>query len=110
MLVVVMMMLMPVLMLMLMLIIVLVLMLMLMIVLVLMLVLMLVLFTRAAATMYMRLFCHVSLLHFIPFLAFPSFLYRLQSYDMFAATGLHFKGKKVKKGWRLGKGKTKSEK
>ena len=84
MLVVVMMMLM----LMLMLIIVLVLMLMLMIVLVLM------LFTRAAATMYMRLFCHVSLLHFIPFLAFPSFLYRLQSYDMFAATGLHFKGKK----------------
>ena len=88
MLVVVMMMLMPVLMLMLMLIIVLVLMLMLMIV------LMLVLFTRAAATMSMRLFCHVSLLHFIPFLAFPSFLYRLQSYDMFAATGLHFKGKK----------------
>ena len=82
MLVVVMMMLMPVLMLMLMLIIVLVLM------------LMLVLFTRAAATMSMRLFCHVSLLHFIPFLAFPSFLYRLQSYDMFAATGLHFKGKK----------------
>ena len=67
MLVVVMMMLMPVLMLMLMLIIVLVLMLMLMIV------LMLVLFTRAAATMYMRLFCHVSLLHFIPFLAFLSF-------------------------------------
>ena len=91
MLVVVMMMLMPVLMLMLMLIIVLVLMLMLMIV------LMLVLFTRAAATMSMRLFCHVSLLHFIPFLAFPSFLYRLQSYDMFAATGLHFKGKKVKR-------------
>ena len=86
MLVVVMIMLMPVLMLML--IIVLVLMLMLMIV------LMLVLFTRAAATMSMRLFCHVSLLHFIPFLAFPSFLYRLQSYDMFAATGLHFKGKK----------------
>ena len=77
---------------------------------VLMLLLMLVLFTRAAATMSMRLFCHVSLLHFIPFLAFPSFLYRLQSYDMFAATGLHFKGKKVKKGWRLGKGKTKSEK
>ena len=67
MLVVVMMMLMPVLMLMLMLIIVLVLMLMLMIVLV------LVLFTRAAATMSMRLFCHVSLLHFIPFLAFLSF-------------------------------------
>ena len=65
MLVVVMMMLMPVLMLML--IIVLVLMLMLMIVLVLM------LFTRAAATMSMRLFCHVSLLHFIPFLAFLSF-------------------------------------
>ena len=91
MLVVVMMMLMPVLMLMLMLIIMLVLMLMLMIVLVLM------LFTRAAATMSMRLFCHVSLLHFIPFLAFPSFLYRLQSYDMFAATGLHFKGKKVKR-------------
>ena len=110
MLVVVMMMLMPVLMLMLMLIIVLVLMLMLMIVLMLVLMLVLVLFTRAAATMSMRLFCHVSLLHFIPFLAFPSFLYRLQSYDMFAATGLHFKGKKVKKGWRLGKGKTKSEK
>lgn len=91
MLVVVMMMLMPVLMLMLMIVLVLMLMLMLMIV------LMLVLFTRAAATMSMRLFCHVSLLHFIPFLAFPSFLYRLQSYDMFAATGLHFKGKKVKR-------------
>ena len=75
MLVVVMMMLMPVLMLMLMLmlIIVLVLMLMLMIVLMLVLMLVLVLFTRAAATMYMRLFCHVSLLHFIPFLAFLSF-------------------------------------
>ena len=66
----------------------------LMLMLMLMLVLMIVLFTRAAATMSMRLFCHVSLLHFIPFLAFPSFLYRLQSYDMFAATGLHFKGKK----------------
>lgn len=91
MLVVVMMMLMPVLMLMLIIVLMLVLMLMLMIV------LMLVLFTRAAATMSMRLFCHVSLLHFIPFLAFPSFLYRLQSYDMFAATGLHFKGKKVKR-------------
>lgn len=87
MLVVVMMMLMPVLMLMLMIV----------LVLMLMIVLMLVLFTRAAATMSMRLFCHVSLLHFIPFLAFPSFLYRLQSYDMFAATGLHFKGKKVKR-------------
>ena len=84
MLVVVMMMLMPVP----------VLMLMNVLVLMLMIVLMLVLFTRAAATMSMRLFCHVSLLHFIPFLAFPSFLYRLQSYDMFAATGLHFKGKK----------------
>ena len=93
MLVVVMMMLMPVLMLMLMLMLIIVLVLMLM----LMIVLMLVLFTRAAATMSMRLFCHVSLLHFIPFLAFPSFLYRLQSYDMFAATGLHFKGKKVKR-------------
>ena len=100
MLVVVMMMLMPVLMLLLMIV----------LVLMLMIVLMLVLFTRAAATMSMRLFCHVSLLHFIPFLAFLSFLYRLQSYDMFAATGLHFKGKKVKKGWHLGKGKTKSEK
>ena len=85
MLVVVMMMLMPVLMLML--IIVLVLMLMLMIV------LMLVLFTRAAATMSMRLFCHVSLVHFSLF-SVSFFLYRLQSYDMFAATGLHFKGKK----------------
>lgn len=74
-----------------------VLMLMIVLVLMLMIVLMLVLFTRAAATMSMRLFCHVSLLHFIPFLAFPSFLYRLQSYDMFAATGLHFKGKKVKR-------------
>ena len=29
---------------------------------------------------------------------------------MFAATGLHFKGKKVKKGWRLGMGKVKREK
>ena len=96
--VVVMMVLMPVLMLLLMLMLVLMLMLMLMltliIVLMLMIVLLLVFFTRAAATMSMRLFCHVSLLHFIPFLAFPSFLYRLQSYDMFAATGLHFKGKK----------------
>ena len=63
MLVVVMMMLMPVLMLMLMIV----------LVLMLMIVLMLVLFTRAAATMSMRLFCHVSLLHFIPFLAFLSF-------------------------------------
>lgn len=84
MLVVVMMMLMPVLMLML------------MIVLVLMLIivpmLMLVLFTRAAATMSMQFFCHVSSLYFFPFIVF--FLYRLQSYDMFAATGLHFKGKK----------------
>ena len=93
MLVVVMMMLMPVLML--------------MIVLLLMLMLLLVLFTRAAATMSMQFFCHVSSLYFFPFYRF--FLYRLQSYDMFAATGLHFKGKKVKKGWRLGKGKTKSE-
>ena len=63
MLVVVMMMLMPMLMLMLMIV----------LVLVLMIVLLLVLFTRAAATMSMRLFCHVSLLHFIPFLAFLSF-------------------------------------
>ena len=54
MLVVVMMMLMPVLMLMLMIV----------LVLMLMIVLMLVLFTRAAATMSMRLFCHVSLVHF----------------------------------------------
>ena len=89
MLVVVMMMLMPVLMLML------------------ILNLMLMLFIRAAATMSMQFFCHVSSLYFFPFYRF--FLYRLQSYDMFAATGLHFKGKKVKKGWRLGKGKTKSE-
>lgn len=57
MLVVVMMMLMPVLMLMLMNV----------LVLMLMIVLMLVLFTRAAATMSMRLFCHVSLVHFFPF-------------------------------------------
>ena len=91
MLVVVMMMLMPVLMLMLMLI----------------LNLMLMLFIRAAATMSLQFFCHVSSLYFFSFYRF--FLYRLQSYDMFAATGLHFKGKKVKKGWRLGKGKTKSE-
>ncbi len=69
--------------------------------------LMLMLFIRAAATMSMQFFCHVSSLYFFPFYRF--FLYRLQSYDMFAATGLHFKGKKVKKGWRLGKGKTKSE-
>lgn len=79
MLVVVMMMLMPVLMLMLMLI----------------LNLMLMLFIRAAATMSMQFFCHVSSLYFFPFYRF--FLYRLQSYDMFAATGLHFKGKKVKR-------------
>ena len=69
--------------------------------------LMLMLFIRAAATMSMQFFCHVSSLYFFSFYRF--FLYRLQSYDMFAATGLHFKGKKVKKGWRLGKGKTKSE-
>ena len=55
--VVVMMVLMPVLMLMLMIV----------PVLMLMLVLMIVLFTRAAATMSMRLFCHVSLVHFFPF-------------------------------------------
>ena len=96
---VVVMMLMPVLMLMLMIVLLLMLLLMLM--------LLLVLFTRAAATMSMQFFCHVSSLYFFPFYRF--FLYRLQSYDMFAATGLHFKGKKVKKGWRLGKGKTKSE-
>ena len=77
MLVVVMMMLMPVLMLML------------------ILNLMLMLFIRAAATMSMQFFCHVSSLYFFPFYRF--FLYRLQSYDMFAATGLHFKGKKVKR-------------
>ena len=58
--------------------------------------LMLMLFIRAAATMSMQFFCHVSSLYFFPFYRF--FLYRLQSYDMFAATGLHFKGKKVKKG------------
>ena len=79
MLVVVMMMLMPVLMLMLMLIP----------------NLMLMLFIRAAATMSMQFFCHVSSLYFFPFYRF--FLYRLQSYDMFAATGLHFKCKKVKR-------------
>ena len=70
--------------------------------------LMLMLFIRAAATMSMQFFCHVSSLYFFPFIV-SFFLNRLQSYDMFAATGLHFKGKKVKKGWRLGKGKTKSE-
>ncbi len=69
MLVVVMLMPVPVLMLM----IVLVLMLMIVLVLMLMIVLLLVLFTRAAATMSMRLFCHVSLLHFFPLLAFLSF-------------------------------------
>lgn len=58
--------------------------------------LMLMLFIRAAATMSMQFFCHVSSLYFFSFYRF--FLYRLQSYDMFAATGLHFKGKKVKKG------------
>ena len=57
--------------------------------------LMLMLFTRAAATMSMQFFCHVSSLYFFFFYRF--FLYRLQSYDMFAATGLHFKGKKVKR-------------
>lgn len=49
--------------------------------------LMLMLFIRAAATMSMQFFCHVSSLYFFPFYRF--FLYRLQSYDMFAATGLH---------------------
>ena len=57
--------------------------------------LMLMLFIRAAATMSMQFFCHVSSLYFFSFYRF--FLYRLQSYDMFAATGLHFKGKKVKR-------------
>ena len=49
--------------------------------------LMLMLFIRAAATMSMQFFCHVSSLYFFPFYRF--FLYRLQSYDMFAATRLH---------------------
>ena len=49
--------------------------------------LMLMLFIRAAATMSMQFFCHVSSLYFFSFYRF--FLYRLQSYDMFAATGLH---------------------
>ena len=110
MLVVVVMMLVPVLMLMivlvLMLMLMIVLMFMLMLVLVLMIVLLLVLFTRAAATMSMQFFCHVSSLYFFPFYRF--FLYRLQSYDMFAATGLHFKGKKVKK--RLAPWEGKNEK
>ena len=57
--------------------------------------LMLMLFIRAAATMSMQFFCHVSSLYFFSFYRF--FLYRLQSYDMFAATGLNFKGKKVKR-------------
>lgn len=69
--------------------------------------LMLRLFIRAAATMSMQFFCHVSSLYFFSFYRF--FLYRLQSYDMFAATGLHFKGKKVKKGWRFEKGIVKNE-
>lgn len=64
---------------------------MLMLMLVQMLMLMLLLFTRAAATMSMQLFCHVSSLYFFTFLSFLSFLYRLQSYDMFSATGLHLK-------------------
>ena len=84
---VVVMMLMPVLMLMLMIVLLLMLLLMLM--------LLLVLFTRAAATMSMQFFCHVSSLYFFPFYRF--FLYRLQSYNMVLATGLHFKGKKVKR-------------
>ena len=77
MLVVVVMMLVPVLMLMIVL----------LLMLLLMLMLLLVLFTRAAATMSMQFFCHVSSLYFFSFYRF--FLYRLQSYDMFAATGLH---------------------
>lgn len=72
-----------------------VMMLMLVLMLMLMIVLLLMLFIRAAATMSMQFFCHVSSLYFFPFYRF--FLYRLQSYDMFAATGLHFKGKKVKR-------------
>lgn len=68
--------------------------------------LMLMLFIRAAATMSMQFFCHVSSLYFFSFYRF--FLYRLQSYDMFAATGLHFKGKKVKK--RLAPWEGKNEK
>lgn len=72
-----------------------VMMLMLVLMLMLMIVLLLMLFIRAAATMSMQFFCHVSSLYFFSFYRF--FLYRLQSYDMFAATGLHFKGKKVKR-------------
>ena len=72
-----------------------VMMLILVLMLMLMIVLLLMLFIRAAATMSMQFFCHVSSLYFFPFYRF--FLYRLQSYDMFAATGLHFKGKKVKR-------------
>lgn len=68
--------------------------LMLMFVLMLVLMQMLMLFTRAAATMSMQLFCHVSSLYFFTFLSFLSFLYRLQSYDMFSATGLHLKVKR----------------
>lgn len=64
---------------------------MLMLMLMLVLMQMLMLFTRAAATMSMQLFCHVSSLYFFTFLSFLSFLYRLQSYDMFSATGLHLK-------------------
>lgn len=65
-----------------------VLMLMIVLLLMLMLMLLLVLFTRAAATMSMQFFCHVSSLYFFPFIV-SFFLNRLQSYDMFAATGLH---------------------
>ena len=72
-----------------------VMMLILVLMLMLMIVLLLMLFIRAAATMSMQFFCHVSSLYFFSFYRF--FLYRLQSYDMFAATGLHFKGKKVKR-------------
>ena len=58
--------------------------------------LMLMLFIRAAATMSMQFFCHVSSLYFFPFIV-SFFLNRLQSYNMVLATGLHFKGKKVKR-------------
>ena len=87
MLVVVMLMLMPVLMPVLMLMLLLMLVLLLVPVLMLIPNLMLMLFIRAAATMSMQFFCHVSSLYFFPFYRF--FLYRLQSYDMFAATRLH---------------------
>lgn len=62
-------------------------MLMLMLVLMLVLMLMLMLFTRAAATMSMQLFCHVSSLYFFPFYRFFLFFIACKGTTCFLQPG-----------------------